>query len=375
MQKRIDRWLEHQCLSPNEWQIRPVVNTGQSVAQIWRLSPHAADIDDPFVAIRHEPSGECETSKCNIQLGFAIRNWGYPSRDRKSIQKILFFQKALHIGLLKTTATGISLAGDFRHSSIVPDVMAWSDQSWCLEYASSIWTIETWRPGIPVDPTTVISDALLDQAFDILERLHAIGRQLGIQRVVSPGLVERTKRLDHWSSVDTSSWSQRIDELEARISTILELSVWKDILSRTLDRLREKEGLLRSELQRLVSSPVDCHWIIRDLWRENILVDSEHISGIIDFGAARVDWPFLEIVRWLSSWLAPNDPRIPNMLEAHNMLSMARDYRFLDHLSTMLSLLQWFQWLLFANISFEGRENRVRARVLELDRRLTKFCE
>ncbi len=123
----------------------------------------------------------------------------------------------------------------------------------------------------------------------------------------------------------------------------------------------------------MLGSPVDCHWIIRDLWRENILIEDARVSGVIDFGASRIDWPLLEVVRMLGSLLEPDDPRIANCCDRSSPLMCGEDFRFLDHSATLLSLTQWLHWLCFADISFQGREERLWNRVLELDQRLAKF--
>jgi Phosphotransferase enzyme family len=355
IQNRIDRWLEHQCWSPADWTIQAVHGAGYSVAHVWQLVPCATDLEN---------------------LGFAIRSWGCSNRDRKSVQQILFFQKAAHLGLLKSTVSesSISLLGDGRYSSIVPDVLAWPDQSWCIEYASSIWTIETWRPGVPIDRASTVSDSLLDQALGIVGQLHAIGRKLGIQRTIAPGIVERSQHLTDWMAIGFDAWFHRLQERSEAIESIIEPNRCHDILRRTLDQLHRHAPSIRSGFQRMLSSPVDCHWVLRDLWRENILVDGSKISGLIDFGASRIDWPVLEIVRWLGSWLEPDDPRILKCCDDESMRMSIADFRFLDHSATLLSLLQWLHWLCFANVSFEGRAHRVQSRILELDQRLAKFA-
>ena len=193
---------------------------------------------------------------------------------------------------------------------------------------------------------------------------------MGVQRIIPLGLIERSKRLERWSSIAIETWRQRIDERNETLSKIIELDRLRVVLERALEQLHRHQISIRDRLQRLISSPVDCHWIVRDLWRENVLIDRDRISGIIDFGAARVDWPALEIARWISSWLEPDDPRISKLFEANPILA-EDDFRFLDHSTTLLSLLQWFDWLLFSDQSFEGREDRVRSRILELDKRLS----
>jgi aminoglycoside phosphotransferase (APT) family kinase protein len=218
-----------------------------------------------------------------------------------------------------------------------------------------------------------LSDSLLDQLLDILEQLHAIGRKLGVQRIIAPGIAERSKRLNDWTAIEIGVWNQQLNTRLERIATIFELEVFREVLGRTLDRLHRNATSIRSHFQRMLDIPVDCHWVIRDLWRENILVEDERVSGIIDFGASRIDWPDLEIVRMLGSMLEPNDPRITKYYDHSPSKMSGEDFRFLDHSATLLSLLQWLHWICFADISFEGRENRVRSRVVELNHRLSQF--
>ncbi len=132
-----------------------------------------------------------------------------------------------------------------------------------------------------------------------------------------------------------------------------------------------------------------CHWIVGDLWRENILVMDDRITGIVDFGAARVDWPVLEVVRWLSSWLGPDDERLPGLLAEYASLRMVaskrqdksqgdledeflapNDFCYLDKLCCLSAFLEWLNGVLEDRFELVWLERKVLPRVTELAARL-----
>jgi Ser/Thr protein kinase RdoA (MazF antagonist) len=180
--------------------------------------------------------------------------------------------------------------------------------------------------------------------------------------------------MNHWSSIVPGWWHQRIEQLDEKLSPLIERERLNTIMDRAFEHLRNRGAAILARLQKMLDGRVDCHWIVRDLWRENILIDHQRISGIVDFGASRIDWPAFDIVRWISSWLAPDDPRISECFRAYPVLA-EDDYRFLDYLGTLLSLLQWLEWLLSSQMSFVGQEARVRSRMIELDQRLSRIGE
>ncbi len=358
IQREIDRWLVSQGASPRHWIAKPVIGSGLSKARIWRL-----EFCDQAAGVETH-SFENQTRN----QGFAIRCWGRSGQHRASIERILYFQKAASLGFIEMGNNSFSPLDKIDFPTIVPGLFQWPDREWCAEYADSVWTIETWLPGVPLAANAFVSDSLLDQAFDCLERLHGTGRRLGIERRVPPGVVERSERLREWSSTAwKTKWRSSIETLDMS-SQFFAFRNLSQTLKRTVEQLHSNGASLQQQLQRWLV-PQDCHWVVRDLWRENILVDQDRITGVIDFGAARIDWPSLEMVRWLSSWLAPDDLRLKLVCDSHSPMT-ADGFRFFDHLSTLLSLLQWFDWILNSNISFDGKEQQVQNRIDELAQRL-----
>lgn len=105
-----------------------------------------------------------------------------------------------------------------------------------------------------------------------------------------------------------------------------------------------------------------CHWIVRDLWFENILVtDSNQFASIVDLGAARLDWPGLDFVRLFGSlipfahpaqasqddWNALWENALRCYRNAHpdHAIGSIWECRMLDKLSTALAIAQWIRWL------------------------------
>jgi aminoglycoside phosphotransferase (APT) family kinase protein len=132
--------------------------------------------------------------------------------------------------------------------------------------------------------------------------------------------------------------------------------------------------------------PTPLHFVLRDLHSQNILFDGQRLSGFIDLGAARVDLPLLDLVRMLGSLIPHDAPRRHQLLDQYLQLiqpqatdgsdlqttvqperpgqialvaattswtasqdwpasQMHQHFAILDQVSTLLSAMQWCQWL------------------------------
>ena len=129
-----------------------------------------------------------------------------------------------------------------------------------------------------------------------------------------------------------------------------------------------------------------CHWIVRDLWRENILLDdSKRFSSIVDLGAARIDWPGLDFIRLFGSLSYDSghdfsvDGSSKNELwqdafaaytrkhPSHTIESL-EECKMLHIVSVGLSIAQWVRWIQSGTIDLRNSEKaqRVSERIREL---------
>ena len=58
---------------------------------------------------------------------------------------------------------------------------------------------------------------------------------------------------------------------------------------------------LLSELKSAAEKPVATHPVLRDVWSDHVLFEGARVTGIIDYGALRMDEPAADLARLLGS--------------------------------------------------------------------------
>ena len=113
---------------------------------------------------------------------------------------------------------------------------------------------------------------------------------------------------------------------------------------------------LLQELIKVQSIPVPLHFVLRDVWSDHILFSEDRVTGIIDFGAVRVDEPATDVARLLGS-LEPLDAARWlvgwQTYHAENPHVDLDRVRLLDRVGTLLAAVQWLQWLVIEPRQFD----------------------
>ena len=243
-----------------------------------------------------------------------------------------------------------------------------------LPFEDKLWTLCSWVQGQPI-ASNQVDKALVVHLATVLGRLHA--RPLGLQSMQSNSLRERLevlKSLDHrlFSLIDQTTFfssSHLSDRLKHCMAIVLERGPdWQRFLSVGGRQMRA------------------CHWIVRDLWRENILLDdSKRFSSIVDLGAARIDWPGLDFIRLFGSlsYDSGHDLSVDgssknelwqdafaaytNELPSHAIESL-EECKMMHMVSVGLSIAQWVRWIQSGTIDLRNSEKaqRVSERIREL---------
>ena len=164
----------------------------------------------------------------------------------------------------------------------------------------------------------------------------------------SPTVQDRLAILDRWLKDLAPNQAAAMRGASNAFEAELVASTWQAL---------QREGpLLSKRLNGLLVDPVTTHFVLRDIWSEHVLFIDQQVSGVIDFGAARIDEPTTDLVRLLSS-LEPTDPTRREYALAvyercRGMPIDRRRFDILDRTATLLSAAQWMQWLVVEQRNF-----------------------
>ncbi len=340
------------------------------------------------------PQFECKEWRSNgfsdsaiLQLtsclgSFAIRSW--PNRfDTPS--KVAFWS-GLNARFRDAPGSlkGIGASNAIPFPSLYPWRPSGGPFVFLLRFGDQLWTLSDWVQGQPIAHEKV-SRELVQHLAAVLGQLHVQSRDaldgeglpLGQHPMRSNSIRERLGSLislEHraLNAIDASSFF-RNHNLAERVKHCIAV-----VLERRSDWLRFLkicDGQIRT-----------CHWIVRDLWRENVLLDdSQRFSSIVDLGASRYDWPGLDFTRLFGSLsygskekyvvnTGQNDDLWSDAYEAYTQehenhaIESLDECRMLHLVSNGLAILQWVQWIQGGTFDFKnaGKTQRVSDRISEL---------
>ncbi len=329
---------------------------------------------------------DCEIYQLNSSIGtFAIRSW--PSRV-ESPSKVNFWNN-LNASFAEAKedlkAIGAANAAPF------PLLHHWSNPgerpALLLAFENRLWTLSAWVGGESMT-SSVVDKETVHHLATVLGRMHAKTLvasdsnrvPLGRHVMESNSIRDRMKALqllDHrlFTAIDRSAFLSNAhlsDKVKHCIATVFERqSDWERFLNICAAQERE------------------CHWIVRDLWRENVLLDGDNrFASIVDLGASRMDWPGLDFIRLFGS--------LAYVQESHQLRNQQRgadlwkdayaaytqencehsihsldECKMLHLVSSGLSILQWAVWITDGTLSDATQEKakRIANRIAELSDR------
>ncbi len=249
-----------------------------------------------------------------------------------------------------------------------------------IELDGQLWTLCDWVSGQAIE-TDQVNEDLVRHLATVLGALHVQSRNAfnATGSMHSNSIRERLlalKRVDYslFQLVDQSPFLSA-NSLADRVKHVLAI-----VVERSADWQR---FLSISENQSRV-----CHWIVRDLWRENILLDdTQRFASIVDLGASRIDWPGLDFSRLFGS-LSYSRGSTPPFLEvargdlwndAYSAYVMANpkhdlgsleECRMLSLVSNGLAIVQWLRWIYAGTMDLSVADKSAR-----VSRRISEICD
>jgi Ser/Thr protein kinase RdoA (MazF antagonist) len=237
-----------------------------------------------------------------------------------------------------------------------------------IEYAGRFWELTEWLPG-RADFHESPSHARLEAACTALAQLHIVWQSLPSEEIVCAAVQRRLRFLDEWHHLMISGW--RPLAVADRLDPLLPLveRAWRLLpvaLDRVPQRLNSWKGIRRSQ-------PCLC-----DLWHDHLLFEDDRLTGVIDYGAVKIDHVSVDLARLLGSLVADDADGWRRGLQAYRRITPLTTEEeklahTLDETGVVLGVANWLRRLYEERRPFADRA-AVGRRLTELVDRLESVC-
>jgi Ser/Thr protein kinase RdoA (MazF antagonist) len=225
------------------------------------------------------------------------------------------------------------------------------------------WELSRWMPGEPIVETE-INDDQLRAAARALAEFHNTTSSLSQQQRMSPAVDFRCNMIDRL-------WATQFEQLQGTqdVSGVVDSGVKKNLL----DQFRYQAHALRQQLEWVRSVPVLQIPIFGDIWSDHVLFNNDEVSGIVDFGAMKIESPCLDIARLFGSYADYSSEALRRGISYYVEFRELNDLdhsliELYDRAYVILAGVQWLIWIELEQRFFLDNE-AVRQRLHRLVRR------
>lgn len=179
-----------------------------------------------------------------------------------------------------------------------------------VETRGELWQLEPWMPG-KADFHDNPSDRRLDEVMTTLARFHIAAREASPDSRSDdcpPTMPERLQILR-----STQRELPRIEEglLAERNDR------FREVASRIAQQFRENSSRIEFTLRHASRQTVPVLPCLRDIWHDHLLFTGDDLTGLVDFGAVRVDTVAADLSRLLSSLFPSNSTQCESALSLY----------------------------------------------------------
>jgi len=254
-------------------------------------------------------------------------------------------------------------------------VASLSGESW-VEEPDGLWQLEPWMPGVPDDADQPDVSRLRAAATELARWHHAAesfveepdsGQKRCAERRddVSPAIRERLVML--------LDLNRNLTALEAGLRGEPD-AAFQNAGQQLLTLWRWRSDNVRRSLESASEVPVPLQYSLRDVWSEHLLFTGSKLTGLIDYGAVRIDSVTCDLARWFGSLTLLAQSRAA-ALEAYEQLRplSPAESALLEPLEQSGLLLSGMVWLRrrYIERSLTGDLSRITARLQTMNQRLS----
>jgi Ser/Thr protein kinase RdoA (MazF antagonist) len=233
--------------------------------------------------------------------------------------------------------------------AFVPMIFAALDGASAVEHAGRLWEMTEWLPGSS-DFHQRPSAARLEAACTALAQLHTIWRSMppslpllpGGGRGGCPAVQRRLTFLDEWRCLLRSGWHP--------LAIAAESDPLQPIVERAWRRLPPAVEQVPRRLQRWLGGNPRLQPCLCDLWHDHLLFEGDRLTGLIDYGAVKIDHVAVDLARMLGSLVGGDAAGWQAGLQAYRRLApLTADEEelahALDETGIVLGVANWLRWL------------------------------
>lgn len=295
--------------------------------------------------------------RLNTSAGeFCLRRWPIQNPDSGQLTWI-------HAVLRHVYAQG------FRQLAV--PVWNQSGGSW-VSHQGYLWELSPWLPGV-ADYRRTPTPEKLGAALRALAQFHRAAGSFDqatgtVGMGPSPGIAARKKRLLHWQLGGLT-----------KLRTEIEPGDWPELADRAknlCDFFSEAAPAVETMLAGVQQLRVPLQPCLRDIWHEHVLFVGDQVTGIIDYGAMRIETVAADVARLLGSLVADDAAGWQAGLAAYQSVRpLSHDEQRLvlsfDAANVLLGGLDWLDWIYLQGRVFADRraaERRVDEFLMRLGR-------
>lgn len=222
--------------------------------------------------------------------------------------------------------------------------------SW-IEAAGRLWDLTTWMPG-RADFHAHPSRARLESACIALARLHQVWARVALSTGSCPAVHRRLDRVRDWTALVASGWNplERADAADP----------FRPLVEQAWAFLRGRIDQVPGRLAAWVSRSFPLQPCLGDVWHDHVLFSGTEVTGLIDYGSARMDQVAVDLARLLGSLIGRDAVAWAAGLQAYARIRPLRSEEValiaaLDETGTLLGLASWLRWLYHEDRAFEDR--------------------
>jgi Ser/Thr protein kinase RdoA (MazF antagonist) len=237
----------------------------------------------------------------------------------------------------------------------VPGLLATSSAKTWHEHGHRLWELTTWQPG-RADFRDFPEKTRIESACLVLARIHNAWQ--GGQQTVGPcpAVLRRLVLVKEWTDLIQASWTPTFSGTRSTLSAWVERG-WRLLLN------RRTEVMCRLTPWRSV--PVRTQPCLCDIWHDHVLFDKEKVTGIIDFGAAKMDHVAVDLARLLGSMVGDQEDYREAGLAAYCRICPLSSKELelidvLDETGTILGIGNWLTRIYRQNERFDDESSVVR---------------